>query len=365
MSPDWPAIRKLVQADQPCALLTIVGTKGSVPREAGTRMLVTADKCMGTIGGGQLEYRAVDQARDLLRDTETACSRSLHSFTLGPELKQCCGGVVELTIDILSEADSDWLATVEKVQVDEPCVLVGPAPKAGKPVRSSRLVVTASDVHSPGKDPAEASLVETARSWLAATREPHDGACNTGSFSLNGQHYLFERSTGPEFQLFLFGAGHVGKALVEVLAPYPCRITWVDSRAAEFPVSVPDNVQVKIAANPAELVATAPDGAFYLVMTHSHPLDFELCKTVLNRNFAYLGLIGSKSKRARFRKNLKLKGVDAAQLERLTCPIGIDAIRGKHPAAIAVAVAAQLIELCEQREAQTATVTGVPARAEA
>ncbi|MGB8437370.1 MAG: xanthine dehydrogenase accessory protein XdhC, partial [Burkholderiales bacterium] len=151
-----------------------------------------------------------------------------------------------------------------------------------------------------------------------------------------------------DLEIVLFGAGHVGRALVKALADVDCRVIWVDYRAEEFPAVVPANTRVVVTDAPEREVDRASAGAYFLVMTHSHPLDFELCERALRRgDFAYLGLIGSASKRARFLKNLKLEGVPEAALARLTCPIGVPGIASKRPVAIALSAAAQILQVYE------------------
>jgi len=151
-----------------------------------------------------------------------------------------------------------------------------------------------------------------------------------------------------DMTVVLFGAGHVGRALVNVLADVDCRVTWVDPRADAFPATMPANTRKVVAHAPELEVDRAPAGAYFLLMTHSHPLDFELCERILTRgDFAYLGLIGSVPKRNRFMKYLKREGVPDAALVRLTCPIGVAGITGKRPATIALAVAAQLLQVRE------------------
>ena len=134
----------------------------------------------------------------------------------------------------------------------------------------------------------------------------------------------------------LFGAGHVGKALVRMLGELPCRITWVDSRAEQFPRDPPPNVTIECAETPQYAVDRAPARAAFLVMTHSHALDLTLCERILRRNdFAYFGLIGSATKRAKFTRRFKARGLSDDVIERMVCPIGIPELSGKHPGEIA------------------------------
>jgi xanthine dehydrogenase accessory factor len=230
-------------------VIEVLETRGSAPREAGTRMWVSATETHGTIGGGNLEYTALKIAREMLLSSETQRERK---FALGDSLGQCCGGSVTLR------------------------------------------------------------------------------------FTKSGETPVEEESN---FQVVLFGAGHVGKEVARILERLPCRLTWIDPRPEVFPASV--NAKVVIEEEPAWMVDEAPAGAFYLVMTHSHALDLEIVERVLRRNdFAFLGLIGSETKAAKFRRRLQQRNISA---ERLTCPIGL-VKAGKHPAEVAVSAVAQLLE---------------------
>jgi xanthine dehydrogenase accessory factor len=145
--------------------------------------------------------------------------------------------------------------------------------------------------------------------------------------------------------LWLYGAGHVGQALARIVAELPLRLTWIDSRTELFPTALASEVRLRGDADSLATIADAPEGTYFLVMTHSHPLDYELCRAILGRNdFAWLGLIGSESKAARFRSRLVRDGVGADRIARLVCPIGVSGIESKWPAAIAVGVAAQLMQ---------------------
>jgi len=164
---------------------------------------------------------------------------------------------------------------------------------------------------------------------------------------------LFEPLQGSDFEIVLFGAGHVGSALVSSLAALDCRISWIDNRDV-FPAGLPANTTAITAMQPATVVDSIPAGRYFLIMTHSHALDLEICARVLARDdFVYCGLIGSRSKRRQFVKRLQKLELSEREIERLVCPIGIDGITGKRPAEIAVAVSAQLLQL---RQAQQAAI---------
>ncbi|HCS23076.1 MAG TPA: xanthine dehydrogenase accessory protein XdhC [Alphaproteobacteria bacterium] len=233
----------------PCVLITVMEAKGSTPREAGTKMVVTADAQFGTIGGGNLEFEAVAEARKLL---EAAISTAaVKDYPLGPKLAQCCGGAVSVLLE---------------------------------------------------------SFIPTGK------------------------------------KLYLFGAGHVGREVVSVLSALPLDIVWVDSREGEFPAALPAHCKQKLTSAPLAEAENIDDNAYVLVMTHSHDLDYDIVRAVLQRGrFAYLGLIGSATKRARFEKRLTVDGITPEGLARLVCPIGVGGVTGKHPREIAIAVAAQLL----------------------
>jgi xanthine dehydrogenase accessory factor len=151
----------------------------------------------------------------------------------------------------------------------------------------------------------------------------------------------------PRFTLHLFGAGHVGRAIVNLLAAVPCRVRWVDERESEFPaVALPPHIE-RVCAEPvqAEVAAAAPGDAF-LVLTHSHDLDLAITREILARgDFGFFGLIGSATKRAKFERRLAERGVAPELVARITCPIGLPGLRGKEPGVIAVAVVAQLLQV--------------------
>jgi xanthine dehydrogenase accessory factor len=243
-------LRELAREGTPAVLVTLLAVRGSTPREAGCKMVVTASATHGTIGGGNLEFQSVGQAR-LLLDGGTG-TPLLRDFALGPELGQCCGG--------------------------------------------------------------NASV-------------------------------LFEAIRPAGLHVALFGAGHVGRALVGLLGTLDCRVRWIDSRERAFPSDVPANVTARTEPAPADCVAMLPAGAFVLVMTHDHALDCEIAAAALRRaDLPYVGLIGSETKRARFVARFKRAGLTAEQIRRLVCPIGVDGAGGKAPAEIAIAVAAQLLQ---------------------
>ena len=303
-----------VRAGVPVAMVTIVDVKGSAPREPGIRMLVTADDLVGTIGGGHLEWRGMDIARAMLANRHVRGNphRRIERIPLGPALGQCCGGVVKLAFEVLGEADLTWLDAIDT---------------AFKGGRSLQRTVPL----------AGAITVESSRAMLpTAALQPDDSWTDT--------------LVPDEMHVVLFGAGHVGHALVKVLSTLPCRVHWVDERDTLFPAGLPENIEAEATDTPEAVVDEAPPGSYFIVMTHSHALDQQLCERIFRRtDFAYFGLIGSKTKRAKFEHRMAEHGIDPARFPEMTCPMGVAGITDKAPAMIAVAIVAQLLQVREQR----------------
>ena len=256
-------------------LVRVEATEGSVPRAAGTCMLVFAaapgatgdDALAGTIGGGQLEFQAIAQARAWLAGGPPPVGGGTQRYALGPSLGQCCGGVVHLRYERVEAGQGDAVA--------------------------ARL--------AQGLPPVA-----------------------------------------------LFGGGHVGKALVQALAPLPFALTWIDSRDEIFPVQVPPGVRCEHSDPVQAAVAGLAAGSQVLVMSFSHAEDLDIVAACLRRqrergDLPFVGLIGSKTKWATFRHRLEHRGFAAAEIAHVTCPIGIPGITGKEPAVIAAGVAAQLL----------------------
>lgn len=258
-------------------LITVTQTQGSVPREAGTWMVVTESGIIGTLGGGNVEFQAIAHARSFKyesQNTKRFDSLETRRFALGPSLGQCCGGVMDLSFKRIDSAQ------------------------------------------------------------LALLQAKQDMACRP---------------------IALFGGGHVGRAIVNVLATLPLRITWIDSRDEIFPSDLPRNV-VSEHSDPVQSAATSlAPGSCVLIMSFSHAEDLEIVQQCLYRNRAsasrgeqsdlsFIGLIGSKTKWATFKNRLHERGFTDAELAQVTSPIGITGISGKEPEVIAVAVAAQLLQ---------------------
>jgi xanthine dehydrogenase accessory factor len=303
MSFDREALAQAVAAHGAVVRVVLAEVAGSCPREAGAAMLVFAGGQSGTIGGGALEWQASGRARAMLA---AGGADRVDRMALGPALNQCCGG----SVTVLSEV---WDGARLAVLADQG-VIARPLPGKGgaMPLAVARILGRA---RGEGFRPATGVV----------------------------QGWMIEPLSEPEREVWIWGAGHVGRALIAVLAPLPgLRLVWIDSDAARFP-AVPAGVVQRIAANPGDLVAEAPTRAEHLVLTFSHALDLDLCHRLLGHGFAALGLIGSATKAARFRSRLAALGHAEARIARIRCPIG-DPGLGKHPQAIAVGVAAALLK---------------------
>lgn len=300
----------------PFVRVLVAEVTGSAPREPGATMLVWPDATEGTIGGGALEWQAVTRAREVLARGGGRIDR----VPLGPGLGQCCGGAVTLVHERIDAADL--------VRIAPPSHLRRIAGSAAAPLALHRAQAR-----------ARAAVAGGAQVALRL----QDG-------------WLIEPVAPPALPVWIWGAGHVGRAIVAVLAPLPgLDIHWADIAADRFPSSIQGVTQL-IAENPADLAGAAPPLAHHLVLTYSHALDLELCHRLLSRGFAGLGLIGSASKAARFRSRLRALGHAESGISRIVCPIGDPAL-GKHPQAIAVGVAAALLRKTSASRAGQAEAT--------
>ena len=353
---DWLSLIPGVLAqEQSLVRVALASVLGSAPRETGASMLVGADSLRASIGGGNLEFKATEIARAMLRQGP---AWQVMSFPLGPALGQCCGGFVELWFERIDAEQGAAFAVFEAARKGAmaECFL---ATAAGPDTPPRRALLAQGASGALG----DAALDAWVRNEVVAMQE--EEPANARLARNAGWTLLLERLDVPVTPLYLFGAGHVGHALVSVLSGLPFDVTWVDGREGAFPETLPANVNAHASSDPAELVRDAPQEACFLVLTHSHALDYEICREILRRDrFSFAGLIGSHTKAARFAHRLARDGIGAERVGRLVCPIGIAGIGAKQPEAIAVAVAAQLLRLRELGwDEQAAHERGRPARA--
>ena len=336
LSAGWPGtLCDLLESEPVVVRIVVAEVRGSAPREAGACMLVSRQGNLGTIGGGRLEWQAVQSARTLLLENSANTCVRIRRLTLGPDLGQCCGGVVQTWLERFTRSDLPVLRSAARAIADglAPCFVTELSDSGLK-----RKVLLPDDPE------------------LSAMPENHSQVRFVPASTVGT--LLVERVEVQTTQLWLFGAGHVGQALVRVLTDLPFEVTWVDERGELLPADLPANVRALHTPVPLESLQAAPAGARYLVMTHDHALDYALCHAILERDqFAWLGLIGSKSKGARFRSRLARDRIPQTAIARMVCPIGVEGVANKWPAAIAVSVAAQLLQI-----AATAAGTGRSAK---
>ena len=303
MLEDWRAAALAALARGAVAKVSILAVAGSTPREACTHMLVTADEIIGTIGGGNLEFQAVAQARAVLGHPRGTWR--VQDYPLGPLLGQCCGGRVRLLVEHLDDHDTAWLRA--------------PAPPGARLVSQFESGRISRHVAPPGES---TPLTAQGPSPVAGTQ-------------------IIEPLTPPAYPVLLFGAGHVGQAISRACVGLPLALSWFDSRP-----ELAGQPGLAILPEPELLAqaARAPASSAVLILTHDHGLDYRLAAAALGGAAGFVGMIGSKTKRARFASRLTAAGGAAA---RLVCPIGLPGINGKEPAVIAIAVAAQLLMLAD------------------
>jgi xanthine dehydrogenase accessory factor len=303
---DLGALAAALTAHGRVARVVIVQHAGSSPREDGASMLVWRDGQSGTIGGGALEWEATTRARLALEAGDR-----VDKVPLGPELGQCCGGAVMLLTEV-------WTA--------------------------ARLATISGDVYVRRYigDRAEMPLKVANR-----LRRARSGSHVLVTEQIQG--WFIEPIARPTRQVWVWGAGHVGRAIVQVLAPLPgVAITWIDTSSDRFPDGTFERVEKVVTEDLGTHAMSAPEGVEHLVLTYSHALDLELCHRLLQRGFRSCGLIGSATKWARFRSRLGALGHSVEAVGRIRCPIG-DPSLGKHPQAIAVGVAAEMLRAPQVR----------------
>lgn len=296
----------LLNRATPCVWVAVARVQGSVPREEDAGMVVTQDRVSGTIGGGHLELKAVELAREWLRLGKTDATQ--RHYPLGPALGQCCGGAVDLLFRPVTEAEREWVETLAATEREGGAI-------------------------------ALATRLDQASPHTVLNR-------SASSNSLVTRHHF------TPWHVWIFGAGHVGRALAQVFGTLPCVVTWVDSREAAFPAAVPENVRIVQSDHPADEVVEIAANADVLVLTHSHALDLDIVIQLMRRDdLAYTGVIGSVTKAQLFRRRLEARGLDG---RKMTCPIGVPGrgAKHKHPGAIALCVA---VDLLARQEAAVST----------
>lgn len=326
----WECALERIAAGEACVLVTICAAQGSSPREAGAHMLVWANGQNGTVGGGNLEYILTRQAWRMLAAGE---GFAVQEYPLGPLLSQCCGGKVRV---LLERVDADRAHFLDALRMAE---------TSGRPYLIETSV-TGGEI----------------RKCVLEDRDRQDG--NTISLfdklglpldpkaPCHADFVMLEAVDPQRPHLVLFGAGHVGRAVARIVSTLPFATAWYDGRE-EYRGTNVAGLHVETCADPAEAVARVQAGSFFLVFTHSHPLDYALVHAIMARgDFRYCGVIGSKTKRARFEQRLRTDGIAPGDIARLDCPIGKIGLNSKAPEIVAVAVAAELLLALETKQTE-------------
>ena len=303
MSFDFQKTNEYIKSHGKIARVLILKTFGSAPRDEGTTMLIWDSGQFGTIGGGELEYQVTRLAKKIIIDNKGS---RIKKFSLGPDMGQCCGGAVELLIEILDETK------VKFISVDDG-FFARPVFKNEKSLNVQALIKSYRNKSVPIKTSFK------------------DG-------------WLFESVTKEKELIWIYGAGHVGTAIANILSKLSqFSVTCIDTSQDRYPDNFPKTVEKLITKNPAQIVQYAPSETHHLILTYSHALDLEICHQLLQHNFATAGLIGSKTKWARFKKRLNELNYTFEQINRIICPIGEPSF-GKSPYEIAIGVASMLLD---------------------
>ena len=303
MSFDFQKTNEYIKSHGKIARVLVLKTFGSTPRDEGTTMLIWDSGQFGTIGGGELEYQVTRLAKKIIIDNKGS---RIKKFSLGPDMGQCCGGAVELLIEILDETK------VKFISVDDG-FFARPVFKNEKSLNVQALIKSYRNKSVPIKTSFK------------------DG-------------WLFEPVTKEKELIWIYGAGHVGTAIANILSKLSqFSVTCIDTSQDRYPDNFPKTVEKLITKNPAQIVQYAPSETHHLILTYSHALDLEICHQLLQHNFATAGLIGSKTKWARFKKRLNELNYTFEQINRIICPIGEPSF-GKSPYEIAIGVASMLLD---------------------
>ncbi|MBF6058494.1 MULTISPECIES: xanthine dehydrogenase accessory protein XdhC [Thiomicrorhabdus] len=302
---NWSKIAAQADGEEAFVLISVGKVKGSSPRETGAKMLVWQDRILGTIGGGNMELQAIKRARASLQNPFNTGKIDRTQTPLIPKFDQCCGGVVELIFEHIQPQNCQWLQALRHY-LQKP-----------SGYRYLQTDLRLAQRRLLNKEQFEQILVDDV---FCERIEPH------------------------HFPLYLFGCGHVGRALMQQLQAFDAQIVCIDSRPEQFPDQEQDNVEFICDSNWQPHLEAAPDNAYFLVFTHSHQLDYQIAEAILKRDrHNFFGLIGSRTKRVRFERQFRQTGVDETCLEKMHCPIGLPELKGKAPQIIAASVVAQLL----------------------
>ena len=335
-------------------LLTIISTKGSTPCSNGDKIVFSgAESVFGSIGGGNLEFKALSFAEELL--SLNSNGTYLKKYPLGASLGQCCGGYVNVMFEsfIQSDATNSWIKTVSNLLQDNEDFIVATIVDSNSEIEfSSKKFVYLDGNLSPNIDDKKISslITKSAKDLLLLSDSPTIVQFENQSGALT--EVCFEKVLTSEVQpVVIFGAGHISRALMPILINLPIKIYWIDDRAEQFDKYQGDTSQIDIICDDfVQSIPDLPDSSYCLVITYSHQIDFEICeKMITQNNFSYLGMIGSEIKGKKFRDRFHQKNFSEEVINKFICPIGDKQKFLKSPAAIAVTIAMDLINFIEHK----------------
>ncbi|XOV85133.1 MAG: xanthine dehydrogenase accessory protein XdhC [bacterium] len=299
-------VQATLSGQQQGIMVTVARVRGSAPREAGAKMWITDNVTTGTIGGGELEYQCQHIARDLLNGSSQFTAK-VQNFPLGSNCGQCCGGVVDVLFESFSAQPATWQ------------------------IQSAQALANGHGGYL--------TTIFRGKTPLKSFSNLEPGT---------SRDKLVERIMPSTTDIAVFGAGHVGSALVRILEQSSYQVVCIDSRPELLPLNAAANIQPSYQRQPATVVPTLAANTACVVMTHSHALDFDICASLLKRSdLSFYGLIGSRSKRQRFTRLFRQAGLNETQISRLTCPVGDTQINSKRPGDIAITIAAQILRQLE------------------
>lgn len=324
---DWfEQLATAIKRDGTAVIVTVIAVGGSVPREVGATLVVAAGGSCGTIGGGNLEYTCIRDAREMLSQNHP---RVCKQVSLGPGLGQCCGGRVELLLERVS-AETDWYLELSAAyQADKSRWLC-------RSVKNTDTLVASADQLT---NIFSSPRYEIEKMMYEAVSVVHD----------DNTRWFYQPLAIPKPAVMVYGAGHVGQAVISQLSLLDCQVTLLDHREEWLHLQPDIEITRVLTDTPEDDAVNAPNDAVHIVMTHSHALDFEICHALLKKaQFGWLGLIGSDSKRQTFINRLKQRGLSQSVIDRLRCPIGNLQLESSQPALISLSLAAELVLNWEQ-----------------
>jgi xanthine dehydrogenase accessory factor len=352
-------LRTAIALNNGFVLITIIATKGSTPCSHGDKIVYTDNEVIfGSIGGGNLEYKALSTAKEMLNLNDN--SNQLIKYPLGATLGQCCGGYVKVLFESFVgnysslKGEDSWVEKVSRYYIESEDFILATSIDNDKDSKldKQKFLLKQNDFYSSSEDKQLSNFVKDHSLKLLQNSQ-----CSTliefENESGSGSTICLEKVVFSELlPVAIFGAGHISRALMPILINLPIKLFWIDDRQEQFDKFQGDTSQIKIICDDmVEITSDLPDNVYCLVITYSHQIDFEVCeKMIIQNNFSYLGMIGSSIKGNKFRDRFKQKNYSEEVINKFTCPIGEKHKFLKSPTAIAVTIAMDLMNFIEHKK---------------